>query len=59
MCEVSVRVAQVGLTASSNREQVETMNLGQAELKRFQELVKGVGIDLEIGERLAMDTRIK
>ncbi|KAF8472151.1 mediator complex, subunit Med18 [Kalaharituber pfeilii] len=59
VCEVSVRVSQAGSAAGSNKEQVEVMNMGVAELKKFQELVRGVGVELEMGERLALDTRVR
>ncbi|KAI9806186.1 MAG: hypothetical protein M1825_006301 [Sarcosagium campestre] len=36
----------------------ESMTVGINELKRFKEMMKGV-VDLEIGDRLALDTRLK
>ena len=36
----------------------ESMSMGINELKAFKEMMKGV-VDLEIGDRLALDTRVK
>lgn len=36
----------------------ESMTLGITELQAFKEMMKGV-VDLEVGDRLAMDTRVK
>lgn len=36
----------------------ESMTLGITELQAFKEMMKGV-VNLEVGDRLAMDTRVK
>ena len=36
----------------------ESMSLGTSELQNFKEMLKGV-VDLEVGDRLAMDTRVR
>lgn len=36
----------------------ESINLGINELKAFKDMMKGV-VELEIGDRLALDTRVK
>ena len=36
----------------------ETMTLAMSELVRFRELMKGV-VDMEVGDRLALDTRMR
>ncbi|KAI5809551.1 mediator complex, subunit Med18 [Peziza echinospora] len=59
ICDVSLRVAQVGSTGSGNKDQLDTTNLGVQELRAFQALLKGVGIELEMGDRLSLDTRVK
>lgn len=47
-------------TATGARnEQHSLMEMGSKELHEFQQLVRGVGVELEMGERLALDTRVK
>ena len=36
----------------------ETMKVAMDELKRFREMMKGV-VDMEVGDRLALDTRMR
>ena len=42
-----------------NKEQLEVMNTGTRELTDFRDLVRGVGVELEMGERLALDPRVR
>ena len=66
VCEVSLRVAQAhgggaggGQSSNMNKEQLEVMNTGTRELTEFRDLVRGVGVELEMGERLALDPRVR
>ena len=63
VCKVSVKVAQVQTGPSTatgvRNEQHSLMEMGSKELHEFQQLVRGVGVELEMGERLALDTRVK
>ena len=61
VCEVSLRVAQAhgGQSSNMNKEQLEVMNTGTRELTDFRDLVRGVGVELEMGERLALDPRVR
>ncbi|KAF8418551.1 mediator complex, subunit Med18 [Tirmania nivea] len=63
VCKVSVKVAQVQVGPNTvtgvRNEQHSLMEMGSKELHEFQQLVRGVGVELEMGERLALDTRVK
>lgn len=63
VCKVSVRVAQAQVgpntTNAMKSEQLNLMELGSKELHDFQQLIRGVGVELDMGERLALDTRVK
>jgi mediator of RNA polymerase II transcription subunit 18 len=50
MLQATVRVA--------NGTDVDSVNIGVNELKAFAASMKGA-VDLDIGDRLAMDTRVK
>ncbi|KAF8458841.1 mediator complex, subunit Med18, partial [Terfezia claveryi] len=62
VCKVSVKVAQVqvgpGTATGVRNEQHSLMEMGSKELHEFQQLVRGIGVELEMGERLALDTRV-
>ena len=42
-----------------NKDQLEVMNTGTRELTEFRDLMRGVGVELEMGDRLALDPRVK
>lgn len=50
-------MVQASIKVASSNEQ-ESMNKGIEELKQFKAEMKGV-IDLEISERLSLDTRVR
>lgn len=57
VCQVSMNIPT--MPADNKQLQADTINAGVIELKKFQNLVRGAGLELEMGERLALDTRVK